>query len=97
MLVAIEQHVNWIGDCLESMRAAGHRRIEAEPEAQDAWALEVAAAADETLFPRCDSWYLGANVEGKPRVFMPYLGFAPYVARCDEVAARGYEGFRLTS
>jgi hypothetical protein len=54
---------------------------------------DVAAA---TLFPSCNSWYLGANVPGKPRVFMPYLGFPAYVEKCDEVAARGYEGFTLT-
>jgi cyclohexanone monooxygenase len=52
--------------------------------------------ASLTLYPACNSWYLGANVPGKPRVFMPYLGFGPYVARCDEVAANGYEGFTLT-
>ena len=53
------------------------------------------AVADFTLFPSCNSWYLGANVPGKPRVFMPLLGFPPYVEQCDDVAAKGYEGFVL--
>jgi cyclohexanone monooxygenase len=52
--------------------------------------------ADLTLYPTCNSWYLGANVPGKPRVFMPYLGFPPYVEKCNEVAAKGYEGFALS-
>ena len=53
--------------------------------------------ADFTLFPSCNSWYLGANVPGKPRVFMPLLGFPTYVEKCNDVAAKGYEGFALTS
>ncbi len=53
--------------------------------------------ADSTLYPTCNSWYLGANVPGKPRVFMPLLGFPPYVEKCNEVKARGYEGFALES
>ena len=55
----------------------------------------VNEVADESLYPGCNSWYLGANVPGKPRVFMPYLGYAPYVEKCNEVAANGYEGFEL--
>ena len=55
----------------------------------------VNEVADQTLFPTCNSWYLGANMPGKPRVFMPLLGFPPYVEKCDEVAANGYEGFAL--
>jgi cation diffusion facilitator CzcD-associated flavoprotein CzcO len=93
MVVSIEQHVNWITDCLEYMGDNGHRRIEATPEAQDAWVAHVNGIADFTLFPSCNSWYLGANVPGKPRVFMPLVGFPPYVEKCDEVAAKGYEGF----
>ena len=53
--------------------------------------------ANGTLFPTCNSWYLGANVPGKPRVFMPYLGFPPYVQKCNEVAEKGYQGFSLDS
>jgi cation diffusion facilitator CzcD-associated flavoprotein CzcO len=96
MIVSIEQHVNWIADCIEYLRHNGYRRIEATPEAQDAWVGHVNAVADFTLFPKCNSWYLGANVPGKPRVFMPLLGYPMYVDKCNEVAAKGYEGFTLT-
>ncbi|MFP5460471.1 MAG: flavin-containing monooxygenase [Gammaproteobacteria bacterium] len=93
MIVSIEQHVEWISDCIAYMRANGHRAIEATPEAEEGWVAHVNAVADRTLFPGCNSWYLGANVPGKPRVFMPLIGFPDYVAKCDQVAARGYEGF----
>jgi cyclohexanone monooxygenase len=96
MIVSIEQHVNWITDCIEYLRENGHRRIEATLEAQDAWVDFVNMVADFTLFPSCNSWYLGANVPGKPRVFMPLLGFPTYAAKCDDVAAKGYEGFVLS-
>jgi cation diffusion facilitator CzcD-associated flavoprotein CzcO len=95
MIVSIEQHVNWIGDCLAWMSRRGHRSIEASAPAQQDWVAHVNAVADSTLFPGCNSWYLGANVPGKTRVFMPLLGFPPYVEKCNEVAARGYEGFAL--
>ena len=62
---------------------------------EDEVAARVNAIAEETLYPTCNSWYLGANIPGKPRVFMPHIGFPPYVAKCDEVAASGYEGFDL--
>ena len=71
-------------------------RIEAEQDAQDMWVDYVNTIAAFTLFPTCNSWYLGANVPGKPRVFMPYIGFPTYVAKCNEVAAKGYEGFELS-
>jgi cyclohexanone monooxygenase len=96
MIVSIEQHVNWIGACIRWMRQHGRQSIEATPQAQEAWVGHVNAVADGTLFPTCNSWYLGANVPGKTRVFMPLLGFPPYVQRCNEVAASGYEGFALT-
>jgi cyclohexanone monooxygenase len=95
MLPSIEQHVNWIGQAIADMRRRGVRRIEARPEAQDAWVAHVNETAAPTILPTCNSWYLGANIPGKPRVFMPYLGFAPYVAKCEEVVANGYEGFEL--
>ncbi|HMA88137.1 MAG TPA: NAD(P)/FAD-dependent oxidoreductase [Burkholderiales bacterium] len=95
MLVSIEQHVSWIADCIAQMSARGHATIEALPQAQDAWVAHVNAVADRTVYPLCNSWYLGANVPGKPRVFMPLLGFPAYVKKCDEVVARGYEGFAL--
>jgi cyclohexanone monooxygenase len=95
MMVSIDQHVNWIGACLAYLREEGFDRIEATAEAQEAWVAHVNTIADFTLFPSCDSWYTGANVEGKPRVFMPLIGFPPYVEKCDEAASNGYEGFAL--
>jgi len=97
MVTSIEHHVEWIAGCLEHLRAGGHDRIEATPQATEDWVAHVNGVAGFTLFPRCNSWYLGANVPGKPRVFMPLPGFPPYAARCAEVAARGYEGFVLGS
>ena len=95
MVPSIEQHVDWIADCVAWLRAQGHARIDATPEAEDAWVAHVNEVASMSLYPTCNSWYLGANVPGKPRVFMPYLGFPPYVAKCNEVAAKGYEGFSV--
>ena len=98
MPVAIEQHVEWITDCIAYLRAHDIERIEALPESTDRWVEQVNEAARATLLPEAHhSWYLGANVPGKPRVFMPYAGgMARYRAICDEVAANGYEGFALT-
>ena len=74
------------------------RRIEATVEAEDRWVAHVNAAADRTLFPLADSWYVGANIPGKARVFMPYVAkIGAYRAECDEVAEKGYEGFELSS
>ena len=95
MVVAVEQHVDWITGCIEHLRTRGVREIEPTAEAQDAWVTFVADVADFTLFPTCNSWYLGANIEGKRRVFMPLLGFPEYVEQCERVAAKGYEGFAL--
>ena len=97
MPVAIEQHVEWITRCIADMRAAGQTRIEAKPDAVDDWMVQVQEVADRTLFTKTlHSWYLGANVPGKPRVFMPYIGgMAKYRRICDEVAEKGYEGFAL--
>lgn len=96
MLPSIEQHVNWIADCLDYLRRHRHQCIEAQAEAESAWVAHVNEVAHRTLYPHCNSWYLGANVPGKPRVFMPYLGFPAYVDKCDEVSSKGYEGFVLT-
>ena len=98
MPVPIEQHVEWIAGCIAHMRAQGLERIEARPQAMDDWVAEVNAAANATLLPQAHhSWYLGANVPGKPRVFMPYAGgMARYRKICDDVAANGYEGFVFT-
>jgi cation diffusion facilitator CzcD-associated flavoprotein CzcO len=98
VVVSIEQHVDWIADCMAHMRDHDLERVEPAEEAQDGWAAHVAEVAGGTLFPLADSWYLGANIPGKPRVFMAYLGgVGPYRQRCDEVAANGYEGFVLSA
>jgi cyclohexanone monooxygenase len=97
MVVSIEQHVNWIADCIEHLRVHALRCIEARADAQEAWVEHVNAVAAATLFrvDGCNSWYLGSNIAGKPRVFMPLIGFPQYVKKCDAVAANGYEGFML--
>jgi len=97
MILAIEQHTDWIADCLKHLRMRGHSRIEADPSAQDNWVRHVNEVADSTLYPMANSWYVGANIPGKPRIFMPYVGgFSGYKQKCDAVAANGYEGFVLT-
>jgi cyclohexanone monooxygenase len=97
MIMAVEQHVGWIADCLAHMRDRGTPRIEATPEAEAKWVEHVNTLASGTLYPQANSWYLGANVPGKPRVFMPYIGgINVYGKVIDEVAAKGYEGFILT-
>lgn len=98
MIVSIEQHVDWISDCLEYLREHEIQMIEATPEAEDAWVQHVNDVANFTLYPLANSWYIGANVPGKPRVFMPYIGgVGVYRERCEQVAASGYEGFSLGS
>ena len=94
MVVSIEQHVNFIADILGHMREQGYRSIRAKPEAEAAWTAEVNRLANATLYPKGGSWYLGANVEGKPRVFMPYVGgVGAYRKACEAVAAENYRGF----
>jgi cyclohexanone monooxygenase len=96
MMVSIEQHVDWIADCLTYLRDEGADTIEATLPAEDAWVQHVNDVADKTLFPLANSWYVGANIPGKPRVFMPYVGgVGVYAEKCDKVAANGYEGFVL--
>jgi cyclohexanone monooxygenase len=98
MIVSIEQHVDWIADCLASMRERGHAIIEAAAEAEDKWVAHVNEVAQMTLYPQANSWYMGANIPGKPRIFMPYIGgVGAYRRICDEVAAKGYRGFAMTS
>jgi cyclohexanone monooxygenase len=98
MAVAIEQHVEWISDCIQYMGQRQLGAIEATEAAQDEWVAHVNEVADTTIYPHANSWYLGANVPGKPRVFMPYIGgFPVYRDKCNEVAANGYQGFALSS
>jgi cyclohexanone monooxygenase len=97
VIVGIEHHVEWISICLARMREHKHTRIDATLPAEDRWVEHVNAAAARTLFPRADSWFLGANIPGKPRVFMPYVAkIGVYRRECEAVAEAGYEGFALT-
>ena len=97
MMVSIEQDVNWISDCLAWLRDNGVARMEATRAAQDAWVLHGIEVANTTLYPKAASWYMGANIPGKPRVFMPYIGgIAVYREKCAEIAANSYTGFALT-
>ena len=97
MMVSIEQHVDWLSECLAYLRAHQQDTIEPTRDAEDAWVEHVNKVADTTLYPRANSWYMGANVPGKPRVFMPYIGgVATYRRECAEIAAAGYRGFRLS-
>jgi cation diffusion facilitator CzcD-associated flavoprotein CzcO len=95
MVLAVEQHVEWITECIGYLRSQGRRTIEATTEAAHQWVAHVNEVASYTLYPSCNSWYLGANIPGKARVFMPLLGFPDYEVRCNEVAATGYQGFEL--
>jgi len=94
MMVSIEQHVDWITECMVDMREGDFDTIEPTPTAQDGWGRHVNDCAGITLHPTANSWYMGANVPGKPRVFLPYIGgVGTYRAACDDVVAQGYLGF----
>jgi cyclohexanone monooxygenase len=98
MIVSIEQHVDWIADCLAWMRSGGFEAMEAKQDAEDEWVAHVNEVAYTTLYPQANSWYMGANIPGKPRIFMPYIGgVGAYRKICNEVAAKGYEGFAMTA
>jgi cyclohexanone monooxygenase len=98
MVMSIEQHVDWISDCIAHLRAGGLTSIEPTDAAEDAWVAHVAEIAGATLHGSANSWYSGANIPGKPRVYMPYIGgVGEYRKICDRVAAGGYEGFVLGS
>lgn len=98
MIVSIEQHVDWIFDCVSYLREHEITTIEASREAEDRWVDHVNDVANHTLFPLANSWYIGANIPGKPRVFMPYIGgVGNYAMKCQQVAENGYEGFELDS
>jgi len=95
MLVSIQHHVEWITECFSYLRKQQHKTIEVTQGAQEAWVKHVNSVAGATLYQSCNSWYLGANVPGKPRLFMPLPGFPSYVEKCSQVAATNYEGFSL--
>ena len=96
VIMSIEQHVEFIADCLAHMRARGAARIEADVQAEDEWVAKTQELASKTLLPLANSWFMGANIPGKPRVFLPFIGgFATYTALCNDVVAAGYRGFHL--
>ncbi|XOV89691.1 MAG: flavin-containing monooxygenase [Pseudomonadota bacterium] len=100
MMVSIEQHVDWITDCIAHLDSHQVRAIEPTEAAESRWIEHVNTVANGTMLtaPSCNSWYLGANIPGKPRIFMPYVaGVGVYRQKCDEIAANGYEGFELTA
>ncbi len=97
MIASIEQHVEWISDCLSYLRDNGIDRIEPTAQAQEEWMAHVDEVANETLFVKARSWYTGANIEGKPQRFTPYVnGFAEYRVMICDIAEHGYRGFALT-
>jgi cyclohexanone monooxygenase len=98
MMVSIEQHVDWIADCIGAMSDRHLDCIEASREAEDKWVAHVNEVAHGTLYPQANSWYMGANIPGKPRIFMPYIGGVNvYRQICNDVAAKDYEGFMMTA
>ena len=98
MIVSIEQHVEWITDCIGFMRDTGLDTMEAKQDAEDKWVAHVNEVAQTTLYPQANSWYMGANIPGKPQIFMPYIGgVGLYRQICNDVAAKGYEGFAMTA
>jgi cyclohexanone monooxygenase len=97
MIASIEQHVDWIADAIDHLGKHQLDRIEPTSAAESDWVEHVNKVADSTLYPLANSWYMGANIPGKPRVFMPYVGgFDRYKKHCDAVAAQGYQGFTLS-
>lgn len=96
MIVGIEHHVEWICDCIGHLRKNSLTTIEATKAGEDRWVAHVNEAANKTLFPKANSWFLGANIPGKPRVFMPYVAkIGVYRKECQQVADQGYDGFTL--
>ena len=95
VIVANEQQVDWIGECIRYLDAHRVKTMEATPEAQVDWGRQVNEIGAASIYTKGDSWYVGANIPGKPKVFMLYIGFPRYVTKCEEVARNGYEGFRL--
>jgi cyclohexanone monooxygenase len=97
MVLAIEQHADWMANCLTHLRQQQVANIEATEEAENEWVAHVNEVAHYTLYPQANSWYMGANVPGKPRVFLPYIGgFGVYSQKCEEVVGKGCRGFDLS-
>jgi cyclohexanone monooxygenase len=97
MIVSIEQHVDWIADAIGYMRDRGLDSMEAMQDAEQRWVDHVNEVAHTTLYPQANSWYMGANIPGKPQIFMPYIGgVGVYREICNDVAAKGYQGFTMS-
>ena len=98
MMVSIEQHIDWITDCIIYLQAHNLNNIEPAVDAEDKWTAHVNEVAEGTLFLKADTWYIGSNISGKPRVCFPYLGgVGAYRKICDKVAAEAYDGFELST
>ena len=97
VMVSIEHHIDWIAHCIADLDARGLATIEPTEAAESAYVAHVNQVASQTVYLSCNSWYLGANIPGKPRMFMPLFGFPAYAAKCAAVAAAGYEGFVLAA
>jgi cyclohexanone monooxygenase len=94
MIVSIEQHVNWIFDCFKFMKKNKHSSIEASLQAEQEWVKHNQDVSVNHVRSSCSSWYMGANIKGKARIFMPYVGgYANYVKKCNQVSQNNYEGF----
>jgi cyclohexanone monooxygenase len=94
MMKAMEQHLDWMADCIAHIRDIGADTIEPIEQYQDEWVEHVNEVSKISLRSTCSSWYVGANIPGRPRVFMPYIGGFPiYVQKCNEVMSNGFEGF----
>ena len=97
MIVAIEQHVDFLSEILKFMQKSNKEKVEANLNAEDSWVELVNNIADQTLYTSgCNSWYVGANIPGKPSVFMPYIGFPTYVEKCKEIVKDQYRGFEFS-
>jgi cyclohexanone monooxygenase len=97
VVTSIEQHVDFVMDCIRHMNEHGAEAVEVTPEAEQRWVEHVNELALATLHPRAKSWYMGANIPGKPRVFLPFVGgVGTFRKICDDVAANGYEGFAFS-
>jgi cyclohexanone monooxygenase len=97
MVFSIEHHVRWIADLIDRMRADATEVVEPTERAEDDWVHRIAALAARSLYPETDSWFTGANVPGKPRAFMVYLGGAPaYAKECQAIVDAGYAGFEFS-
>jgi len=96
MIMSIEQHVDLVTETLLTMRSKGLSVVEPELEAENKWVDHVQEVANKTLFPQANSWYMGANIPGKPRLFMPYIGgVGAYRQICEEIVANNYRGFKF--